>query len=396
MAWRTQARPAAGAARLIGCLTVLSLSCAAPKTMKPSPAQPPQPALDALQSVKTQFAPDSHLAVFDVKLCQDGENLILQGEVDNPVGKEAALAAVKAAGFHVSDRITVLPQADFGERVWGLANLSLVNLREKPGNASEMGTQAFMGSVLRVWKTETNWFLVQTADHYLGWTEGGAFTACTREEAATWQAAPLLIVTALDERILEEPSGDAAPVSDVVQCDLVKLVGTRVDWFKVALPDGRSGYLPQHAAEDYSQWKQRRHPTPENIERTAQSLIGRPYFWGCNSVRGMDCSGFTKLVYFLNGIDLDRNTSQQCRQGIEVPLDDDLKNLKKGDLLFFGRPDRRTGAEKITHVGIYLEDKRFIQSSVMVHISSLDPTSPLSDRRRIRSLLHARRVLPEP
>ena len=124
--------------------------------------------------------------------------------------------------------------------------------------------------------------------------------------------------------------------------------------------------------------------------------MGRPYFWGCNSVRGLDCSGFTKLVFFLNGLELNRDAAQQCRQGVEVPLDDDLKNLKKGDLLFFGRADRHTGAEKITHVGIYLQDKRFIQASVMVHISSLDPSSPMSDRRRIRSLLHARRVLPNP
>jgi cell wall-associated NlpC family hydrolase len=195
---------------------------------------------------------------------------------------------------------------------------------------------------------------------------------------------------------LEKPAADAPPVSDVVQCDLVRRMGAQGDWFKVALPDGRAGYLPKSAAADFAQWQKRRRPTPENIEQTAQSLMGRPYFWGCNSVRGLDCSGFTKLVFFLNGIELNRNAAQQCRQGVEVPLDDDLKNLKKGDLLFFGRPDRRRGAEKITHVGIYLEDKRFIQASIMVHISSLDPDSPLSDRRRIRSLLHARRVLPDP
>jgi cell wall-associated NlpC family hydrolase len=205
-----------------------------------------------------------------------------------------------------------------------------------------------------------------------------------------------LIVTALEERILQRPSSDAPPVSDVVQCDLVKRMGAEGEWFKVALPDGRAGYLPTSAAADYGRWQKDRRPTPGNIEQTARSFMGRPYFWGCNSVRGLDCSGFTKLVYYLNGIELSRNAAQQCRQGAEVPLDDGLKNLKKGDLLFFGRPDRRTGGERITHVGIYLQDKLFIQSSVMVHVSSLDPASPLSDRRRIRTLLHARRVLPNP
>jgi hypothetical protein len=379
------------AALVLGCLTALAACCAAQNTVKTADYQA---ALDALERVKNQFAPDSHLAIFEVKARQDGNTVVLQGEVDNPDARNAALAAVKAAGFSVSDQMDVLPEEDLGGRVWGIAALSVVNLREKPGNSSEMGTQAFMGNVLRVWKTQSNWFRVQTPDRYLGWTEGGAFTPCTRAEAEAWQAAPLLIVTALEERLLQQPFADAAQVSDVVQCDLVKRTGMEGEWFKVALPDGREGYLPKSAAADFTQWQKERRPTPENIERTAKSFMGRPYFWGCNSVRGMDCSGFTKLVYYLNGIELSRNASEQCRQGVEVPLDDGLKNLKLGDLLFFGRPDRRTGGERITHVGIYLQDKLFIQSSVLVHVSSLDPESPLADRRRIRSLLHARRVLP--
>jgi hypothetical protein len=389
----TQAWQTALAAVAAGCWIALAAGCAAPNTMKNANFQA---ALDALEGVHKQFAPDSHLAIFEVKARQDGNSVILQGEVDNPPAKQAALAAVQAAGFRVSDRIAVLPGEDVGGRAWGIATLSLVNLYEKPGNTSEMGTQAFMGNILRVWKTQTNWFLVQGDDRYLGWTEGGAFTACTREEAEAWQSAPLLIVTALEERILQQPSADAPPVSDVILCDLVKRVGTDGEWFKVELPDGRSGYLPQSAAADYAQWRAGRRPTPDNIERTARGFMGRPYFWGCNSARGMDCSGFAKLVYYLNGIELSRNASEQCRQGVEVPLDDGLKNLKKGDLLFFGRPDRRTGVEKITHVGIYLQDNLYIQSAVLVHVSSLDPASTLADRRRIRSLLHARRVLPNP
>jgi cell wall-associated NlpC family hydrolase len=389
----TQPRKATLAALGIGCLTMLAAGCAASNPMKTAA---PQAVLEALQRVQDQFAPDGHLAIFEVKARQDGNTVVLQGQVDNPSARTAALAAVQAAGFRVSDRIEVLPEEDLGGRVWGVATLSLINLREKPGNASEMGTQSFMGNVLRVWKTRTNWFLVQTADRYLGWTEGGAFAAGTRQEAEAWQSAPLLIVTALEERILQQPSADAPQVSDVVQCDLVKRVGAEGAWFKVALPDGRAGYLPKSAAADYAGWQASRRPTPENIERTARSFMGRPYFWGCNSARGLDCSGFTKLVYYLNGIELNRNAAAQGRQGVDVPLGDGLKHLQKGDLLFFGRPGRGAGGEKITHVGIYLQDKLFIQSSILVHVSSLDPASPLSDRRRIRGLLCARRVLPNP
>ncbi len=352
--------------------------------------------LAALQKVKERFAPDPHLAIFDVKPKEEEGAIVLRGETGEAAARDAAVNAVKQNGFTVRDEIEILPQGKLKDTGWGIATISLVNLREKPGNPSEMGTQAFMGSVLRVWKTQTNWYLVQTADKYLGWTEGGAFVPCAREMAEAWQAAPLLIVTALDERILEQPSTNAPQISDVVQCDLVKRAGEEKDWYQVELPDGRKGFLPKAAAADYAQWKSERKPTPENIERTAKSLIGRPYFWGCNSVRGLDCSGFTKLVFYLNGIDLNRNAAQQCLQGVEVPLDDNYKQLKKGDLLFFGRPDRRTGVERITHVAIYLQDKLFIQSATFVHVSSLNPDSPLAEPRRIRTLLHARRVIPNP
>ena len=77
-----------------------------------------------------------------------------------------------------------------------------------------------------------------------------------------------------------------------------------------------------------------------------------------------------------------------------MPLDGDLSQLKKGDLLFFGRRPRGGGPEVVFHVGIYLGDKLFIHSSEWVHISSLDHNSPIRDENRIRTLLRARRVLP--
>jgi cell wall-associated NlpC family hydrolase len=351
---------------------------------------------NALQSVKVQFAPDSHLAIFKINILREGNHFVLKGDVDNAAAKEAAVAAAARTGLDVKDQIAVLPGKNLSDKLWGIATLSVVNVREKSGNPSEMGTQILTGEVFKVWKKETNWFLVQTADHYVGWVEGGGFTNCTRAEVDRWNAAPHLIVTAYEERILEQPDAEAMPVSDVVMGSLVQRIGESGDWFKVELADGRAGFLPKKSAMDYPEWVATRRPTPENIERTARSFVGRPYSWGCNSIRGMDCSGLTKFVFFLNGIELSRNASEQCLQGVEVPLDDDLKNLKKGDLLFFGHRARRGRPERIDHTGIYLGDKLFIQASELVRISSLDKESPLSDRRRIKSLLHARRILPGP
>ena len=98
-------------------------------------------------------------------------------------------------------------------------------------------------------------------------------------------------------------------------------------------------------------------------------------------------------MFYINGVDLVHSAAAQARLGVPVPLDKDLSQLKKGDLLFFGRRARGGRPERITHVGIYLGDKLFIQSSQRVRVSSLDPNSPTREEYRIHSLLAARRVL---
>jgi len=357
------------------------------------------PAGRAIQGVKEKYAPDSHTAIFKVGLQHLGHELVLTGDVDRAEARLEVIRAVERTGVKVTDRIKVLPAGQLGDRLWGISCLSVASAREQPDHKAEMGTQVLMGEVVRVWKRSTNavfaWYLTQAADGYVAWLEKGAFVRCTREQADAWNRGPLLMVTAFEDRILEQPQADAQPVSDVVMCDLVKQTGEQGDWYKVELPDERAGFLPKQAAQDYEAWKRARQPTAGNIERTARRFMGRPYLWGGNSPKGFDCSGFVRTVFFLNGLDLMRDASEQARQGVAVPLDADLSQLKKGDLLFFGHRARRRKPERVTHAGIYLGDKLFIQSSERVRISSLDPASPLCDEYRIRSLLAARRVLPE-
>ena len=356
----------------------------------------PQSLLDAVYAVTNKFAPDGHVAICRIEAVREDGHFALRGDVEDAAARDEAMAAAARTGFDVRDRIEVLPDPALADHLWGIATLSVVNVREKPNNAGEMGTQMLTGDCFRVWKRQTNWYLVQTPDRYVGWVEAGGFTNCARAGVDRWQAAPHLIVTAYDERILEQPDAGTMPVSDVVMGSQVEHLGESGAWFHVALADGRSGWLPKTAAVDYQEWKASRQPTPENIERTARLFLGRPYSWGCNSIRGMDCSGLTKFVFFLNGIELSRNASQQCREGVEVPLDNDLRYLKKGDLLFFGRRAHDGKPERVDHTAIYLGDKLFIQASERVRISSLDSNSPLADPRRIQNLLHARRILSEP
>ena len=384
---------------LAAALAAILCSCAhVDKSGPQSRATNSDPVIRAIQGVRDQFAPVSRLAIFNVGAQHQGGELVLTGEVDRAESRIETVRAVERTGAKVIDHIRVLPDETLGDQVWGISCLSVASGREQPEHKAEMGTQVLMGEVVRVWKRSINatfaWYLTQAGDGYISWLEKGAFVRCTREQADTWNRGPLLIVTAPEDLILEQPQADAQPVSDVVVCDLVRKTGEEGDWYKVELPDQRAGYLPKQAATDYGAWKAARQPTAENVERTARKFIGRPYLWGGNSPKGFDCSGFTKTVFYLNGIDLMRDSSQQARQGVEVPLDRDLSQLKKGDLLFFGRRPRRGGPERVVHVGIYLGDKLFIHSSDWVRINSLDPDSPIRDEDRIQTLLRARRVLP--
>jgi cell wall-associated NlpC family hydrolase len=143
----------------------------------------------------------------------------------------------------------------------------------------------------------------------------------------------------------------------------------------VGLPDGRTGYLfaPNTAALD--RWAAGVPQDTAALFRTAFRLAGRPYLWGGTSPKGMDCSGFTKTVYFLHGMIIPRDASQQVHAGEEVPITEDLAGLQPGDFLFFGNL-REDGSERITHVGIYLGEGRFIHSGAdngAVRIQSLFP-----------------------
>jgi hypothetical protein len=347
-----------------------------------------------LRDVEKRFAPDPHMGIFRLSLETNADVITVSGEVDKPEAKAAALDVIQATGAKIIDRVAVLPNLRLGEKTWGIATLSVASGREEPDHKAELGTQILMGRIIRVWKGTRHWFYVQSPDGYLSWIESGSFVLCTKKQADAWTNAPLLVVTAFEERILQKPRADSESVSDVVMGDLVKRTGERKDWLSVELPDGRAGYLPKRAAQDYKKWAETRRPTADNIEKTARMFLGRPYLWGGNSPKGLDCSGFCKLTFLMNGIELNRNASEQVRQGTEVPLDPEFSRLKKGDLLFFGWARNSDDPEWVTHVAIYLGNKSFIQSAERVKISSLDSTAPNYDEHHSRSLLHARRILP--
>lgn len=349
----------------------------------------------AVRRVQSVFAPDTRVSVFDISWEQRNDAIVLKGEIDNPEAKKELIAAVGAAvSLTVLDSIRVLPDPSLGDNTYGIVTLSVGNIRSKPGEPEELSTQVLMGSVVKLLKKGFGYWYVQTPDQYLGWMDDDAFLTTNRAGADAWAVARKVVMTGNYGIVREQATSDGQPVCDVVIGGIFKSSGVQGSWTPVELADGRKGFIESPLVRDYDEWKQRVRPTPEGVERTARMFVGVPYLWGGTSAKGMDCSGFTKTVFRANGLELQRDANQQSLQGAEVPLTEDFRDVRKGDLLFFGRKATAEKAERITHVGIYLENKQYIHSSGRVRFNSFDPSSPLYNAYNLKRLVRVRRVIP--
>ena len=102
----------------------------------------------------------------------------------------------------------------------------------------------------------------------------------------------------------------------------------------------------------------------DKLVENALMYLNAPYLWGGRSPLGIDCSGFTQMVYRLQGVDLPRDAYQQAEVGTTLSF---VEESEPGDLAFF---DNAEG--KITHVGIILEDNHIIHASGKVRIDRID------------------------
>ena len=364
-----------------------SFSCA------PTPGAVDERLAESLKPVREEFAPDRRVAVFTVTPERHGRVVVAKGEVDNPEAKNKALEVLRAAGEEVLDSILVLPDPALGNNTFGIVTVSVGNMRSKPGHPEELGTQVLMGMVVRILKERRGWCFVQSHDKYLGWLEEGSMKVTHEQGVKEWLKAPKVITTGYFGIVRQRPDVKALPVTDVVTGVLLGRGKKSGGWLEVSLPNGQTGFIEASVVREYDAWRRSRKLNSENVEAAAKLFVGVPYLWGGTSAKGFDCSGYTKTVFRLNGLELNRDANQQALMGEEVPVGGDFSGLKKGDLLFFGRKASQERPERIWHVGIYLGEKEFIHCAGRVRINSFDETAPHYDPDRLNTFVRARRVI---
>lgn len=198
------------------------------------------------------------------------------------------------------------------------------------------------------------------------------------EELDNYLASPKYICTAEYSKIYSRPDKDGNIISEMIQGNIVrvmmrgrKAVGTK-EWSGIILPNGKKGYVAAKDVRLIEKKSEKDEVSETAIIEVAKQYLGTPYFWGGKSIKGVDCSGLVYNAWFMNGLLLPRDASQQALLGIPVKIYDrrrklNIKRLKAGDLIFFGKKS----PEQITHVGIYMGKGKFIHSSQVVRINSL-------------------------
>lgn len=352
---------------------------------------------DIASQVQKKYAPDKRTEYFQMQM-QTEEPLTYTVEVSKPEALAELKAALKNENISVELNGQVLPSQALEGKIYGIANLSVINTRYAPNHSAEMATQSLLGTPVRILKKERGNYFIRTPDNYLSWTESAGVTPMNRAEFEAWQRSDRVVYVDLYGQAFSEASETSLPVSDLVAGNILQLLAKTGAFYKVAFPDKRIAFIPVNKAQSFAQWEARPDPSAEQILKTARTFLGVPYLWGGTSPKGLDCSGFTKTSFFLNGIVLPRDASQQALVGDKVDIYENdtvsvaksLKNLKAGDLLFFAG-DKHT--LKVTHTAIYIGNGEFIQAAGLVRINSMISGSKNYDDYQSRTLVSARRML---
>lgn len=203
----------------------------------------------------------------------------------------------------------------------GINILAAISMRREPSDKSEIVNQVLYGETFLILEKQEKWSKIKLHhDQYEGWIDNKQWQ---KQESGVMNKDKVSIVS----NLFLKKSNHIYPLGSLVD-------------FEVS----------QHM---------------KSLLQTAKLFLNTPYLWGGRTFMGIDCSGFTQVVFRVHGIKLLRDAYQQATQGKKIKFTDVMTN----DLAFFSNNEG-----KIIHVGIVIKEKndlKIIHASGKVRIDKL-------------------------
>ena len=244
---------------------------------------------------------------------------------------------------------------------FGICLLPVIPMRKKKQDSSEMINQILFGETFKIIKKETQWsYISLTHDHYKGWICNKQYKNLKRipknNTIANKKNCNIKVNNINQQLIL----GSFVPNDSIkkefnIKCNLnFRELENKKKWFK-------------------------------NITK---KYLNTPYLWGGRTTTGIDCSGFTQIVYRFFNINLPRDSQEQEKKGKKIYS---LQESKLGDLAFF----TKSNSKKISHVGILLAANKIIHASGKVKINDIDETGIIENKKYTHKLHSIKNTLAE-
>lgn len=224
---------------------------------------------------------------------------------------------------------------------YGICPLSVVPLRAEAADTSEMVSQVLYGEQFKVLESRKKWSRIRlNFDGYEGWIDNKQFQFIREEDY---------------KELKRKPHTYASDLVDFITTSEAHLLSVCLGSTVSASTFLSHSFEGKFISETFPK---------QHLIHTALLYLNTPYLWGGKTPFGIDCSGFTQMVYKLNGYTLLRDASQQATQGEALSF---IEESEPGDLAFF---DNAEGS--ITHVGIIMADHYIIHAHGKVRIDRLD------------------------
>ena len=223
--------------------------------------------------------------------------------------------------------------------ILGICNLSIVPVRIVDSDKSEMINQLIYGDIIEILEEKEKWVKIKSVfDDYIGWIDKKQYFKIDDNITVDLKN-PVYSIDLVE--FIENNNNELVTIPIGSDISNISLMNHKFDGKTISGKNNRN-----------------------SIVNTALSFLNSPYLWGGKTPFGIDCSGFTQMVYKINGYKLYRDAKDQANQGETLSF---IEESEAGDLAFFNNDQG-----DIIHVGIILQNNHIIHASGKVRIDRID------------------------